>query len=357
MSLLQLREGLTSKDYNRSLDALRGIAVSLVFLYHAKIPAFSGGFIGVEVFFVLSGFLITLVLLREELAKGKFDLSRFYMRRVLRLMPGFWFMILVFLCVCFFYFKEPVKLHLQLQDVLMAVLYVSNWTRALDLNRPFILGHTWSLSIEEQFYLVWPILLRWIRILPGINRATAIGIAILISWGWRLVLLNNGASWPRLYNGLDCRADMLLMGCLAAALWHTGQIDFRKHARWVSFLLTGGAIGALTYIHVIADQYKAPIYVWEYEVVGLATCVLILELVSFPEGIIAWLLNRKWLVWLGSISYGIYLWHYPVLWFAESAGLPIAERAWVSAALTLLFAVISWYGVERPFLHMKRRYS
>ncbi|NTU57998.1 MAG: acyltransferase [Chlorobiaceae bacterium] len=344
------------KQHNAALDGLRGIAVSLVFLFHADIPGFSGGFIGVDIFFVLSGFLITILLLQENRNRFPSGLGYFYMRRILRLMPGLVFMLLTFLAFSIFYFRSPNDIARQFQDAMIALFYSSNWTRALGLHRPEILGHTWSLAIEEQFYLLWPILLMIISGLSMRYRSFVIGISLALSWGWRVYLLYAGASWDRLYNGLDCRADMLLTGCLLASLLNAGALKSWKQSRLVSSATLSIALFTVAIMANKADWQQPPLYIWQFGAAEFATALIILELVSVPEGILSSILSAKPLAWLGSISYGIYLWHYPILWFLQKTPFSKPQQAVLAALLTLGFSLFSWRLIERPFLRLKERF-
>ena len=339
-----------------ALDAIRGIAVILVFLFHAGVQGFSGAFIGVDVFFVLSGFLITLLLLQEYQAKGSICIRKFYMRRVLRLMPGLVVMLIVFLAFVYLRFDDQAVRQRQTRDALLALLYVANWVRAFDINPINMLGQTWSLASEEQFYLLWPLLMRLLLPLSSLVRSITIASLFLLSWGWRLVLLSEGASWNRLYNGLDCRVDMLLAGCLLASLWHAGYLDFWGRSRLLSMLSVAGAALGLAIMSTSVDWQKPPLYIWQYALVALATSIVILEIVASPGGLFTRILNRRWLVWPGKVSYGIYLWHFPVIALLGCMGLNLIQLALSAASLTLLFAALSWYGVERPFLRLKKRF-
>jgi len=346
-----------SLSHNSGLDALRGIAITLVFLFHAGIQGFSGAFIGVDIFFVLSGFLITLLLLQEHQTKGKISLRKFYIRRMLRLLPGLMLMLLTYLAYVNFHVGDStVKLH-ELQDALIALFYAANWTRAFDLNRPDILGHTWSLSAEEQFYIIWPLFIRFLLPLSGLLRSLIIALLFFLSWAWRAYLLSHGASWNRLYNGLDCRADMLLAGCLLASLWNTGYLDFWPNSKLFSRIFVFISFIVLAVMSNTVDWQKAPLYLWQYPLVALGTAIIILEIVSLPGGFVNKTLNRKWLVLAGKISYGIYLWHYPVISQLKEIRVSTKLQPIVAALLTVFFAVISWYGIERPCLKLKHRFK
>jgi peptidoglycan/LPS O-acetylase OafA/YrhL len=342
-----------------ALDGTRGIAVIWVFLFHAGVPGFSGGFIGVDVFFVLSGFLISSLLIQEYQANRKIRFKNFYMRRVLRLFPALFLLMTVFVVFVWFFFKTPEEKLFHLQDALITMFYAANWTRAFDLYRPVILAHCWSLSIEEQFYLVWPAILLCLLKLPGVWRSVSIAVLLFLSWAWRLVLLEQHASWYRLYNGFDTRADMLLAGCLLASLWHAGNLDvWQKSSPWVRHLILVPAVFFLLSGAMWFDWQKPALYQYQYTAIGLATGVILLELISFEAGPLARVLRIRPLQWMGMVSYGFYLWHYPVMHVLQTV-TELKKPLFVLCAgsLTLLFTVISWYGVEQVFQKYKKRYK
>ena len=188
----------------------------MVMLTHARYraPYLQGGSIGVDIFFVLSGFLITYLLVREHDRHGhRISLWKFYARRALRLGPALVLLLIVLaLGGCLFF--DPETARSNLIDVAITVVYAVNWARAFDIP-PKLLGHAWSLSIEEQFYLLWPlILIVMLRAISSRQRiATVILLGAVVSYLWRVALALQGASVQRLFNGLDTRADSLLVGC------------------------------------------------------------------------------------------------------------------------------------------------
>ncbi len=342
--------------YLPALNGLRGVAVLLVFLFHADINGFSGAFLGVDIFFVLSGFLITMLLVQEYERRGGICLKLFYIRRALRLMPALVFLLSVYLLFIFLWPHDVQQQARELEDTLFALLYISNWTRALDMQRPSLLGHTWSLSMEEQFYLIWPILLGF-TLKGGFRRSLLVTISLLLaSWGWRLWLLHQGASWDRLYNGFDTRADMLLFGCLVALLLRSGYLGFWQKKPGLARALVFIATGSLSAMVPQLDWQQNSLYVWQHALIGLSSAILIIEIVSMPKGILSTFLQRRWLVWTGKLSYGIYLWHYPLLQTPFTAGLPIPQRFVFTFLLTLIFSVFSWYVIEQPVLALKKRF-
>lgn len=207
-----------------ALTGLRGGAVLLVMLFHADVPMLRGGYIGVDIFFVLSGFLISSLLIEEFHASGTINIKHFYIRRLLRLAPAVLLLLAIFSLLSFL-FLSPERSSRNLIDALIALTYMSNWARAFSIHPPDYLGHTWSLSIEEQFYIFWPLtLVLFLRLSPRLSHVAVLILAIaLASAGLRIFLLAEGASFFRLYNGLDTRADALMIGCALAAFFHGGE--------------------------------------------------------------------------------------------------------------------------------------
>ena len=223
------------------LDGLRGIAILSVIVHHQLTPySLNGGFLGVDLFFVLSGFLITGLLLAEFEKTGKVSLKKFYMRRVLRLGPALFLYLLG--CLVVTYYTQLINFKTELKLVLIALAYSTNWRLALDWDRSLDpTAIIWSLSIEEQFYLLWPILLIACLTLGLRRRFIALGLTVVMTAIVlnRLWLLDAGRSLTRLYYGSDTRADALLVGCLIALIPASAlQISARK---WLNF---AGAISA-----------------------------------------------------------------------------------------------------------------
>ena len=206
-------------QYEPALDGMRGVAVLSVLVFHALPTIVSGGFLGVDIFFALSGYLITGLLLSEYEKKGSIDVKQFFAKRWFRLMPALLAVLLVY-GIALWLFSPTATLKNQGVDILTALFYVTNWVRVFTLNAPTDLGHTWSLAVEAQFYLVWPFLL-W-----GLLRTLGIGFRLLfvivamalLSAGVRWLLLSQGADVSRVYNGSDVRAETLMWGA-ALAVW------------------------------------------------------------------------------------------------------------------------------------------
>jgi peptidoglycan/LPS O-acetylase OafA/YrhL len=320
-----------------------------------------GGFLGVDGFFVLSGFLITALLLQEWELGGGISLRRFYARRALRLLPALG----VTAAACALYAAvwasrdeaKPVW-----RGVFSAVAYCANFLASAgkDLG---MLVHTWSLSTEEQFYLLWPpALLGMLR--AGWKRpviAALVAVGVCAAAGWRAWLFSHGASLPRVFYAPDTRADALLVGCLLGLLWAWKLLPATP--RWrLAFRLM--ALGTLPYLffRMTATVVEMPqLYRGELTVVAGAFALVILELVDRPFKPFAWALENRVMRWLGRVSYGLYLWHPPVMYFwivqGPRYGVTGTASLLAQAFSILVVAAASYYFVERPFLRLKRNFG
>ncbi|MED5609417.1 MULTISPECIES: acyltransferase [unclassified Pseudomonas] len=343
------------------LDGLRGCAVLTVMVFHAWPAALTGGMIGVDLFFVLSGFLISLLLVEEYRDSGGISLRRFYLRRCLRLLPAFSLLLLVFLGYCLWNFDGKV-LERYLQSVALAASYTSNWARAFSLNPVEGLGHTWSLAMEEQFYLFWPLLLLGLlRYLGGARRLVLVALGLaLASWGWRVLLAWQGAEADRLYNGLDTRLDALMVGCALGLAESFGLLQALRRP-WAGRLLGVLAVVAVLYLAGVASRahywVDMRLYYWMLAGVELSAACLVLNVLCNRGGWVERLLSLPGLTWLGRISYGLYLWHFPIYVFMRDGGASPWTILGPGSLLTLLLASLSFYLLERPFLRLKRRYA
>ncbi len=351
--------------YLRGLDGLRAIAVIAVVLYHAEVPWARGGFLGVEVFFVISGYLITSLLLLEWLRDGRVDMKRFWIRRARRLLPAVALLLVtVALAVTLFYRDGLNRLA---EDVGAALGYFTNWFLIVkdvsyfdSFARPSLLQHLWSLSVEEQFYVLWPIVFSvgfWLlrssdrrRTIRSFLVVTVLGIAtstILMA-----VLFTPFDDPSRVYYGTDTRAAGILVGVATALL----AIPWRAHpdpTRRARTAMAGvGWASLVTLIVILAtmDEFSAFLYRGGFLLTSLVTAGLIVAAVS-PARVFGPLLDNPLTQWIGTRSYGIYLWHWPVF-MVTRPGVEVADRSWLTFALrlsvTLVIAEISYRLVEMP---------
>ena len=350
-----------SLGYIPALDGLRAFAVGAVMLFHAGLPLVSGGFIGVDIFFVLSGFLITSILLREYEKHGRISLKNFYMRRILRLLPALVLMLLVFVAFSAVY-GDVETLWTHTIDALIVLFYSANWARAFNIHPPDFLGHAWSLSIEEQFYLLWPLTLMAILSFGRTRRdmlLIILGLA-LFAWGLRSYMLSQGVAIDRLYNGLDTRADALLLGCVVGVLLSTPSfIQKIEHPLALACIkhVAPVAGASLMWIGMTIHWQSPHLYYWVQCLIELLTALIIIDVVASPQSLVRGLLERKWLVWMGSISYGLYLWHYPIFRLMFILEYSSGEVLLLGSLLTFGVASLSYYLLEQPILRKKKNFQ
>ena len=331
--------------YRPALDGLRGVAVSLVMVSHLAPPTLSSaGPVGVLMFFTLSGFLITTLLIEEREASGRIDLPHFYKRRALRLLPA----LIVLLTVLLVLDAVVGSQAGYERPALFTLFYVANWAiiDGVDFHH---INHTWSLSIEEHFYLLWP--LTMVLVLRYRDKHALLWVAIAgaaASWAWRVVLWSSGASLPRIIYGTDTRLDGLLIGCLLAIV---GYQRIRSIS-WPLILAALAGVGSLMLVRTNAFHFAVG-----YAAVGLGTAVVISACLVGQR--IASVLETRPLVWIGGISYGLYLWHLPVYGsvFKYGGAFPFPVQAVIAVGLSLAIAALSYRLVEKRFLRLKRRAS
>jgi peptidoglycan/LPS O-acetylase OafA/YrhL len=350
----------SSSGYLPALDGLRAISVVAVLLYHADMLWIPGGFLGVEVFFVISGYLITMLLVREHTSTSTISLGSFWLRRARRLLAAVYALLAtVSLVVLLFYREDASKLAGQ---VWAALTYVTNWFLIVSdqsyfaaVERPPVFQHLWSLAIEEQFYLVWPVIVLGLltvfrrRALPIAAVITAAAIASLV---WMAVLFEPAVDPSRVYYGTDTRASGLLLGAALAMLWKPGH-EWRgdDEIKTVTLDLAG-----LTSLAVIAwclwsiEEMDAFLYQGGFAVLSVATCVAIAASVH-PGTVLGRLLGVPALVWVGKRSYSLYLWHWPIFVYTRpeiDQPLTTYPTLVVRLALTVLVAELSYRFIEVP---------
>ena len=361
-----------------ALDGLRAIAVALVLVGHGGIPGVSGGFIGVDIFFVLSGFLITSLLLDELRRTGRIELTGFWIRRARRLLPA---LLLMVLTVGAARALLPAQALSGLRnDALAAFLWVANWRFVAQKTDYFTQGappsplqHTWSLGVEEQYYFIWPILLIAVTLMLAararryFRRATVGGVRFatfviatvgaLASAAVAIVLASE-TTRDRIYFGTDTRAEALLAGSAAAALlvrdWPSlnrgwcliGTRWGRRVARLLPLLGLAALAAATHYATGSAAEFRHGLLIG----VAIASVVVVAPVAMEQRGAIARLLALRPLVWLGTISYGIYLWHWPIFLAlnGERTGWSGPPLFAARCAATVAVAAVSWWLIEQP---------
>lgn len=347
------------RAYLAGLDGLRAVAVLAVLLYHLKTRLLPGGLLGVGVFFVLSGYLITDLLVSEWDRSGQIRLGRFWARRARRLLPALALLLLAVLA--WFALRGPGSWYGIPGQVLAAALYISNWWDIFQhvpyfarFGPPSPLGHLWSLAVEEQFYLVWPFVL-WagLRLFPRrrwLVLTALSGAALSAFWmGWLYI---PGGNPDRVYYGTDTRAFALLLGAALALACPSRRLTAWEGPRVARWLNLGGwwALLALAGLMAGTNAYQPWLYPYGMLCLSLATLLAIVA-AAHPKTWVSRLLGSRPLRWLGVRSYGIYLWHYPIIVFTTPVP-PDTSWAWARAlaqiAATLLVAAASWRYLEDP---------
>jgi peptidoglycan/LPS O-acetylase OafA/YrhL len=343
-----------------ALDGLRGLAILLVMVEHTHLAPFHGGGMGVDLFFVLSGFLISALLLAEFQRSGGLDIRRFYYRRGLRLLPALLVLVAATTVLALaFHHSQIGKATLAMAP--KTLFYVANLGRT-DVGNASLLAHTWSLSIEEQFYLVWPLALllllrtRWPRtVLVGVVLALA-GLTTVTRTVSYLLGPDTPEHFGRWYFRTDTKFDALLLGCTIALLLASDLPRSRWFAR-----LPIAAIGLVSFLALLAvvpwvDQTRVSFMV-QLSVFRLASAGLVLAFVvgGRPRSLLERAFSMRWLCFIGVLSYSLYLWHFPVFALAQHQLGRSLKSLLVELPVTLLLAYGSYRLVERPFLRARER--
>jgi peptidoglycan/LPS O-acetylase OafA/YrhL len=360
-SLAARRSGL---PYLPGIDALRALAVLAVLLYHAEVSWMPGGFLGVDVFFVISGYLITSLLVAERTRTGTVRVGAFWKRRALRLLPAVFVMIGVTLAGALLFLPDEVA---GLRGAAFASFgYVTNWFLIFSdqsyfesFGRPSLFRHLWSLAVEEQFYLLWPIAfaagmkrlgrrgLLW-SVLGGIAASTA------LMW----LLFEPGRDPSRVYYGTDTRLAGLLCGVALALVWNPRRLR-SEVGRWAPLLLdVVGTVALVLLVRqlVLVSEFDASLYRGGFLHLSILTA-LVVAVAAHPAAHLGRILGgsgRGWnpLVWIGVRSYSIYLWHWPVFMLTRpEQDIALEGPPLLALRLALSFALgaLSYRFVERPF--------
>ena len=345
--------------YQPALDGLRAVAVALVVAYHLGYSRVAGGYIGVEVFFVLSGWLVCALLVNEHQRTGRVGLVGFWQRRARRLLPAM--AVVTAGVVAVAAVVDPARLAALRTQAVAALAYHLNWRLVVDHESyfeaaagPSPLDHLWSLSIEEQFYLLFPLLCALVLVRRSRRRAIALVLAgALVATVLRWVLYEPGVDPSRVYFGTDTRAAGLLLGVALGLFWTPNRL--RPHAdRRFTAALDAVALGGAAVVAWYAfglDERRPVAFQGGFTAVQVATLALIAVAVYPAPSRSAALLSTRPLRWVGERSYGIYLFHWPVIVFIAAAPGEQPDRPWVVAAevaLTLGLAALSYRLIEQP---------
>lgn len=352
------------------LDGVRGLAVLVVISGHLHPwPGYVAGEVAMEVFFGLSGFLITGLLLAEHDRRGRIDLAYFFTRRALRLLPALWLFLGAWLAAVLLFghqgwmttvpgsTRSGATQHVvpALEGVLAAVAYVSNWAMAMHLlHGPVALGHLWSLAVEEQFYLIWaPILaavlvLRAAWALPATMAMAAASLAEPL-WLWR-----HGMGANHVYFGTDTRAAALLVGAAAAQLWYRGELQRLFDGFGGTTVMAACTAGMLAAGYLMHHGRVPAEWLSGWTIGSVAGPLAVAGLVARGDRPAALGLSGPWITYVGRRSYGLYLWHYAwVTWLARIG--PVRYPLVLLASFAC--AEASWRLVERRALRAKSQFE
>lgn len=345
--------------YMPGLDGVRAVAVIAIIIYHLNPQWLSGGFLGVDTFFVISGYLITSLLLTEYHNTGKIELMSFWLRRVKRLIPAVLFLVMGVIVLSLIFM--PTEIQKVRADSIAAIFYVSNWwyiMQNVDYFEQFAvqpLKHLWSLAIEEQFYLVFPIVL--LSLLSFIRRLKSIRIIFLIllviSMIAMMVLYVPNENVARVYFGTDTRIQTLLMGVLLALVWPPFQLKAKVNRQMRTMIDTAGVVGLsiLFICFKFVSETNSILYYGGFFLISTVTLLVIASSVH-PSGYFAKFLGNKVFTFIGSRSYSLYLWHYPIIvlihhQFVQGQIPPLVYV--VEILLMVLMAEFSYKFIEQPF--------
>ena len=357
-------KGAQSTRHISSIDGLRAIAVTAVVLYHLGISWIPGGFLGVDLFFVISGYVITRLILDSINQSSALDLRAFYAARIRRIFPGFIFMVICTIIFIGVWAPEAIKRFLS--DLPYALTGTINWllvARNQDyfetIGRPPLLQHTWSLAVELQFYLIWPIILLTVLKYFGKKNIARIALIIAMISGTTLFFVSlqldqaNAKQISHIYFGTDTHSLGLFLGAALAVSWIPQNLSANIEKRAQDVIDAIGVVGLLGLISIFLfiDQSNAGLYRIAFPLAGIFGCLVIISLVH-PASRFAPLISTAPFRWIGQRSYGIYIWHW-VVFQVTRPSVDLSGQTWAlylaRVLLVLALADISLRWVEIPF--------
>lgn len=338
-----------------AIDGLRAIAIVMVILHHAVSPRtwFDGGRGGVDVFMVMSGFLISSLLVNEFDRDERISMPKFYRRRAYRLLPAFAFMLAgtVFYAVLLSVRDHHGIPSSPFRGAFYALIYASNWAWAFGAAMPIYMIHLWSLAVEEQFYFVAPV--AFAAMLRRMSRASIVrvlGAVTIVGIVWRAIVVASGATAHRIDFGTDTHADGLLVGCILGVAFTSGLAPkLFASAPWKR--TAGVGVLITLFLITVVDQHSWPgVATWRPAVYALVGAAALISVINQDTGAHISFLTHKVMRRVGRVSYALYLWHLPIMFFfyRETGSWPLALKAIASTAISYGLAELSWHLLEVP---------
>jgi peptidoglycan/LPS O-acetylase OafA/YrhL len=337
-------------------DGMRGVMTLGVVAAHVSYQTLPGAVLYIDFFFAASAYYITSLLLRDIEKRGRIDYGQFYLRRAARLVPPLLLMLAVYL-LCSWLFLPAFSAALKRAAIVLS--YTSNYWYVFDPKSIEDLGHTWTLSTEEQFYVLWPVIFACLVRRLGVTwrLAMAIGAIGLAIWAWRILLVLQGAGPLRLYTALDTRADALMAGCVMAVI-----LKLVPHGKYPTLDGLWPKLAwplllywiAITFLFWPATGPSFNYYYFGSMLCGVLPGIIAMTMLIRSSGTICHrIFERPQAIFLGRIFYGLYLWHLPILNFMNSYGVGWRYRLLFGVPLSIAFATLSYAYVERYFLRRR----